>query len=109
MALTLTLLQLPSGLEIPNAYGLITEFRLLNDRRLEIVISYWKDAEACGQGKERLGSNVFHVGSENEAYQELFSVVTLAAYNYLKEELGSADYEGDTVYPGSLIVAQDLS
>ena len=107
MSLTLSLLQLPNGLEISNAYGLITEFRLLNDRRFEMVVSYWKDAQACGQGKERLASNVLHVGPENSAYQELFGVVAFAAYNYLKEELGAADYQGDTVYPGSLIVSQE--
>lgn len=109
MALTLSLLELPNGLDISNAYGLITEFRLLADRRLEIVISYWKDADACGQGKERLASNVVHVGPENEAYAELFGVVAFAAYNYLKDELGATDYEGDTIYPGSLIVAQEPS
>lgn len=102
MALTLTFTT-NSGITISDAYGLITDFRLLADGRLESVLSIWASPQTCGEGKERIGSQVFNLGPEHPQYQELYDLVADALYDHLVTELNAEDYEGQTIRPGSLI------
>jgi len=104
MALTIPTFDLPSGIIINDAYTLITGFHLLADRSLELELSLWKDAEACGLGKERVSSQVFHIGRKNPSYQALYTTVANAAYAHMQSQIaGATNYQGEVVYPGDLL------
>ena len=104
MALQISSYSLPSGLTAANAYALITRFTLLGDRTIELEVSIWKDAEACGNGLPRIGSQVVHVGGENPSYQSLYTAIANAAYSHVQSLInGATDYQGETVFPGDLL------
>jgi hypothetical protein len=104
MALSISSFATSFGITLTNTYGLITNFRLLADRRIELELSIWASPEACGNGLPRVASKIVHIDSDNPAYQQLFQTVASAAYAYLQNDLeGAIDYSGETIYPGSLI------
>lgn len=107
MALIIPTFELPNGLVVSSGYALITGFRLLADRSLELELSIWKDSEACGMSRDRIASKVLHIADDNPQYQALFGTVAAALYGYAQAALGASDYEGVTVYPGSQLIPGD--